>query len=276
MRYKELSSFGEKKLKDNGLDRKLSSFLMSHYLDLKENARVNNVCVEKPKEKKFTEAINKLIKGEAIQYIIGSVNFFGYTFKITKDVLIPRFETEELVNYTIEYITKNFKDKVNIIDIGTGSGIIGITLKKEIPNSDITVTDISSKALKIAKVNALTLEADIKIIRRDMLNNIKGKYDVIISNPPYIKEKDEVMLIVKNNEPKEALYGGVDGLKYYRKIICNAQNIIKKNFLIALEIDPSLTNQLIKLIEQHLTGCSYEIKKDMQGRERIILIFQKN
>lgn len=273
MKYKELITSGQQKLKSNNLDPKLSSLLIDYYLNIKEEDKLNNLFFNDKIVNKYNKAIERLIKGEPIQYIIGNVNFYGYIFKVSKDVLIPRFETEELVFYAIQYINKIFDGKTSIIDIGTGSGVIGITLKKELPDCDITLTDISFKALKIAAFNASKLKVDVKIIKSDMLKEINDKYDVIISNPPYIKENDNITEIIKKNEPSIALYGGKDGLKYYKLIFKEAKRVLNKKFLIALEIDESLVNDLITLIKKHFKNDNYEFKKDMRGRTRMLFIF---
>ena len=156
--------------------------------------------------------INKILeksKTYPIQYIAGNVDFYGYNYIVNKNVLIPRFETEELVSETINYINKMNKN-VKIIDIGTGSGCIGITLKRELKDVDVTLVDISKKALNVARKNKKDL--DIKLIKSNLFEKVTGKYDVIISNPPYISYNEEIMDIVKNNEPNIALYADNDGL----------------------------------------------------------------
>ena len=133
---------------------------------------------------KLEEGFKKLEKGIPVQYIVGNVDFFGFTFKVDNRVLIPRFETEELVSRTIELIKENF-EKPKILDIGTGSGAIAITLSKTL-NISVDASDTSSSALEVALENNKTLDANVNFIKSDMLKNIDSKYDVIISNPPYI------------------------------------------------------------------------------------------
>ena len=156
-------------------------------------------------ENKLKEGIERLQNGEPVQYIVGNVNFYGNEIKVNKNVLIPRFETEELVEYTISYIKKMFKEKINIIDLGTGSGCIAITLKKKI-NSNVSAIDISKEALEVARENAKKNKVEINFIQNDMLDNINNKFDVIISNPPYISKNEEIHDIVRKNEPSLALY----------------------------------------------------------------------
>ena len=169
-------------------------------------------------ENKLKEGIERLQNGEPVQYIVGNVNFYGNEIKVNKNVLIPRFETEELVEYTISYIKKMFKEKINIIDLGTGSGCIAVTLKKKI-NSNVSAIDISKEALEVARENAKKNKVEIDFIQNDMLDNISNKFDVIISNPPYISKNEEIQDIVRKNEPSLALYADNEGLYYYEKII---------------------------------------------------------
>ena len=184
---------------------------------------------------KLKEGIERLQNGEPVQYIVGNVNFYGNEIKVNKNVLIPRFETEELVEYTISYIKKMFKEKINIIDLGTGSGCIAITLKKKI-NSNVSAIDISKEALEVAKENAKKNKVEIDFIQNDMLDNISNKFDVIISNPPYISKNEEIQDIVRKNEPSLALYADNEGLYYYEKIIKQAKKNLKEKFIIAFEI----------------------------------------
>jgi release factor glutamine methyltransferase len=272
MRYQELVNNGLNKLKDS----KAINDLINYYLKITEEDKINNIIIQNKLINKFNKAINKLIKGEPIQYIIGSVNFYGYDFKVSKSTLIPRFETEELVNNTINFINEYFKLPINIIDIGTGSGAIGITLKKELEDVDVTITDISKRALSIASKNTIELNADVKIVQGDMLKPLldeKTTYDVLICNPPYLKYDEEIMDIVKRNEPKKALYGGKDGLKYYKEILKNVSKIMKNKFLIAFEIGDKQAKEIGTLINKYLPNCTYKIKNDLQERNRMLFIF---
>ena len=216
-------------------------------------------------------ALKKLNQGIPVQYIVGSTNFYGYEIKVNKNVLIPRFETEELVEKTIEYIKKIFNKKVNIIDLGTGSGCIAISLKKEL-NCDVTAVDISNKALKVAKENATNNNVEIKFIKSNMLDKINDKYDVIISNPPYIAYDEEIMDIVKNNEPKIALYADNDGLKFYEEILKNASKNLNRKYLIAFEIGYKQAERIKKIASKYLPNSRIIIFKDLSQKDRFIFI----
>lgn len=274
MDYQTMIKEGCKHLKKHHLDAELSSFLIDHHLKLNELDKLNNIVLTNYQVKKYKRAIEKLIKGYAPQYIIGDVNFYGYQFKINDSVLIPRFETEELVLKTLHYMKKMKQGKLKVIDIGTGSGVIGITIKKEYPKALVTLTDISKEALLLAKDNAKKLKAKVTIIKSNMFKNIKGKYDVLISNPPYLKKGDSFIdKLVIDNEPKVALYGGVDGLKHYKIIFKEAKHFLNESFLIALEIDESLVNDLLILIKRYFKNNQYLFEKDNQGRKRMLFIF---
>lgn len=222
-------------------------------------------------ENKLKEGIERLQNGEPVQYIVGNVNFYGNEIKVNKNVLIPRFETEELVEYTISYIKKMFKEKINIIDLGTGSGCIAITLKKK-TNSNVSAIDISKEALEVAKENAKKNKVEIDFIQNDMLDNISNKFDVIISNPPYISKNEEIQDIVRKNEPSLALYADNEGLYYYEKIIKQSKKNLKEKFIIAFEIGYMQGDKIKKLAEQNYPKAEVVLKKDLQGKDRFIFI----
>lgn len=215
---------------------------------------------------------NLLLKKYPIQYLIGYVNFYGYKINVNDNVLIPRYETEFLVEKTIKYVEKVFKNKkIDILDLGTGSGAIAITLKKEI-NSNVTAIDISSLALDVAKRNAKENNAKINFMENDMLNNINDKYDLIISNPPYISYDEEIMDSVKLYEPNLALYAEKDGLYYYEKVIKSVSNNIKDTYLIAFEIGYTQGERIKNLINTYLPNSNVSIEKDLSGKDRYIFI----
>ena len=163
------------------------------------------------KDKDMETAIKELESGIPVQYIVGNVDFYGNTFKVNKNTLIPRFETELLVEKTIKYINKYFNNEIKILDIGTGSGCIAITLNKLLDNSMVTAVDISKEALDVARENNKINNTDVNFIKSDVFSNINDKYDVIISNPPYISYDEDIMDVVYNNEPHMALYADDNG-----------------------------------------------------------------
>ena len=222
----------------------------------------------------FEEALAKLESGIPVQYIVGNVDFYGLNFYVNKNVLIPRFETEELVEKTINIINKKFNRKVDIIDLGTGSGCIAISLKKNV-DCNMDAVDISLRAIKIAESNAIKNNAQINFYQRNMLNNNDSLYDVIISNPPYISHTEEIMDIVKNNEPHIALYAKNNGLKLYEEILEKASSHLKKEFLIAFEIGCTQGNEIKELAFKYLDNINVKIEKDLQDKDRFIFITNK-
>ena len=224
---------------------------------------------------RLDEYTERLLSGEPVQYIIGNVDFYGNTIKVNKDVLIPRFETELLVEKTIKLIRNKYKKKIDILDIGTGSGCIAITLSKEV-NSKVVGCDISTSAIALAKDNAILNNAKVDFIESNVFSNIKGKYDVIISNPPYISKDEKIMDIVYNNEPHTALFADNNGLYFYDKILKECKNYLKDNYIIAFEIGESQGNDIISLCNKYLDNVKVWVEKDLSGRDRYVFIESKN
>ena len=179
----------------------------------------------------YLNQLEKLNSNKPIQYVMGTSNFYGNDYIVNEHTLIPRFETEELVENTIKYINKYFNYPIDIIDLGTGSGIIGLTLEKKVSTNIVDLVDISKEALEVTKKNKELLNSKANLIESDFFNSINNKYDVIISNPPYIKENEEIQDLVKNNEPHLALYAGSDGLDCYRKIISTVKPHLNNHYL---------------------------------------------
>ena len=219
------------------------------------------------------EDYKKLLNKYPIQYLIGYVNFYGYKINVNENVLIPRYETEYLVEKTIKYYKKLFNDKVSILDIGTGSGAISIALKKNI-DCDVTACDISKKALEMAKNNAKSNNVDINFIESDIFNNINDKYDIIISNPPYISNNEEVEYSVDKYEPHLALYANDNGLYFYKEIIKNASKYLNDKYIIAFEIGYQQADDIIKIVDNNFTDVKTIIEKDLSGKDRYLFIIK--
>ena len=236
---------------------------------LKEHSKDNIISKE--------EVIKRLEKGEPIQYILGEVNFYGYPIKVSRHVLIPRFETELLVEKTLNKINKYFKNEnIYILDMGTGSGCISISLKHNLPSSNIFALDISKEALSIAKKNALDNKTNITFIESDMTTYKDKLYDVIISNPPYISYEEPIMDLVKNNEPHLALYAKDNGLYFYKKIIDNIKYITKDKYLICFEIGYNESTAIVDYAKSKLTNINIYVEKDYSLKERFIFITNIN
>ena len=227
------------------------------------------------KDKDLDTALKELESGIPVQYIVGNTNFYGYDFKVNRNTLIPRFETELLVEKTYNYIKKYFnKDNIKILDIGTGSGCIAITLNKLLNSCDITGIDISSEALEVAKENNISNNTNVKFIESDIFSNVSDKYDVIISNPPYISYDDiEVMDIVKNNEPHLALYAKDNGLYFYDKIIKDSSKYLNDKFIMAFEIGYKQGKDITKIVNKYYKDINMSVEKDYSGRDRFVFIW---
>jgi len=222
----------------------------------------------------YKKEVLALEEGKPLQYVIGNVNFYGNKFYINENVLIPRFETEELVEHTKEFIKKFFTEPVDIIDLGCGSGVIGLTLEQKVSTNSVDLIDISEKALEVTKINKENLNSKANLIQSDMFENVTKKYDVIISNPPYIKTTEEIEDIVLNNEPHLALFAGEDGLDCYKKIINNLSNHMKDRCLVAFEIGMTQAQDITNLAQEVLGNIKVEVKKDLSGKDRMLFIFK--
>ncbi len=225
-------------------------------------------------ENYFKNLIEARKENKPLQYIVNSVNFYGIDLYVDERVLIPRFETEELVENTVKYLKDSFVNP-KVLDLCCGSGAIGITIKNKVNDSVVTLSDISKDALDVARINIDKYNYDIETVESDLFSNITNKYDCIISNPPYIKENEEIEEIVKNNEPNIALFAGKDGLFYYDKILKEIKNYLNPKFMIAFEIGSTQKEDLINLINKYLDNVLIETKKDLSGRDRMIFIFNK-
>ena len=228
----------------------------------------------------FEDLVNKYLNDNIpIQHLMGYETFFGYEFKVNEHVLIPRFETEELVAKVLEIYEKYFNGKkVDVVDVGTGSGAIGITLALEEKNMNVTLTDVCDNALGVAKENAKKLGADINAFQSDILDRLvekEKKFDILVSNPPYIPNNEKVDALIYDNEPHLALFGGEDGLYFYREILQNALLILKRPSIIAFEHADHHREAMAALIVEFLPDSRFETIKDMQSRDRITVILNE-
>lgn len=241
-----------------------------------------NLNEEIPPElkKQFDQAIDLYInKKIPIQHIIGYSYFYGYKMKVSDKVLIPRPETEELVSYVLQTYDEVFAGKeVDVVDIGTGSGAIAITLAKEESKFKVIATDISNEALEVAKENAVNNKADVVFLQGDMLAPLierKLKFDILVSNPPYIPDDEYVEDIVKNNEPSVALFGGSDGMHFYNIILSNAKKILKEKNIILFEHSYSKGKEMLYLSQKYFPNANIEVIKDLNGKDRFTIIINK-
>ena len=271
MTVEELLCFGKKYIHKTQAEMLLASLLGVNSLELLlmlDRLINDDIC------KDYQEKVLMIKDNIPIQYVIGNVNFYGNTFKVNKNVLIPRFETEELVENTIKLIKEYFDYPVSIIDLGCGSGCIGLTLKKKLDNVSVTLLDISSEALKVAYENAKLLEASVLFVESDMWDNVNDKFDIVISNPPYIRNDEEIEDLVKDNEPHLALYGGEDGLLLYRKIKKGLLDHVSERFLLALEIGDKQKEDIVSMFSD-IENVDIITKKDLSGRDRMVFVIRK-
>lgn len=262
-------------------EESLAKFLLMYMLDETSEQFSNKLSEELSveQENRYFDLINKNINEDTpLSHLVGFDYFYDRKFKVTKDVLSPRMETEELIYKVLEYIKKSKKDSFKILDLCTGSGIIAITLKKEIVEkyTEIVASDISEKALSIAIENANNNNANITFIKSDLFDNISGKFDLIISNPPYISYKDKIIIkdSVLNYDPHLALFAEEDGIYFYRKIIENAVHYLSKDGVIFFEIGYDQKEKIFELGKNN--NFITTVYKDINDRDRIAkLIYDK-
>lgn len=223
---------------------------------------------------KLEEGIEKLKDHIPVQYIVGNVDFYNLNLIVNENVLIPRFETEELVEKTIEYASAFFDKEISILDIGTGSGCIALSLKKNLSSSLVDAVDVSTSALGVALENAKRNNLDVNFFISDIFSNVNKKYDLIISNPPYIAYDEEIMDVVKNNEPHLALYAENQGYYFYEEIIKNASNYLNDKCMLAFEIGQSQGKRIKELVHLYMNQAKVILKKDMQNKDRFIFVFK--
>ena len=247
--------------------------LESHILISKMNDDVSDAEILK-----FKELIDKYIYNNIpIQHLTGVEYFYGCEFYVTDEVLIPRFETEELVNNILMTYDEVFDGKeINVVDVGTGSGAIAITLDLEEANMNVMATDISESALKVAKKNNDKLGANVEFRLGDMLKPLEGKkFDILVSNPPYIPVTEKVESLVYDNEPHIALFGGEDGLKFYRIILQNAASFLNVPNIIAFEHAYNKGEEMIELSKRYFPNAEVKLLKDMQRKDRMTIIINR-
>ena len=267
-------------LRRQGKEESLARFLLMYMLDESTQLFSNSFSeqLSQENEEKYFSLIEKHIKEDVpLSHLVGFEYFYDRKFKVTKDVLSPRMETEELIYRVVEYVKSTKKNNLKILDLCTGSGIIAITLKKELSqfSIDVVASDISEEAIKVSKENAQSHDATTKFIQSDIFNNIADKFDIIVSNPPYIDRKDEVTMQdnVLKYDPHLALFAEEEGMYFYRKIIEQANDYLNENGVIFFEIGYDQKDKIIKLAD--LNGYSAEVYKDINGRDRMAFLVRK-
>ena len=271
MRYFDLKKKIQKLFEEKGIDE-LSDidWIAVEVLKVKRSFLPFVTDISASQEQEIMQAVSKRLEHIPIAYIFGKTEFFGREFQVDSNVLIPRMDTEVLVERLVHDIKQSQKE-LSVLDIGTGSGAIAITVKKE-TNAKVFAVDVSEKALEVAKQNAKKLEADVLFIQSDLFESVSDlKVDIVVSNPPYI-ETDVVQTLDKevvSNEPILALDGGTDGLDFYRRIIKDAKQHLNAGGKVYFEIGYNQAESVSKLLEKDYEDI--EVIKDYEGNDRVVI-----
>ncbi|MCR4634554.1 MAG: peptide chain release factor N(5)-glutamine methyltransferase [Erysipelotrichaceae bacterium] len=276
--YNELIHQYRKLFKEKGLPPEtVKAFLFELCNDHKINLYLD---IDKPMDEEvyelFVSGMERIMNNEPMNYVLGYSYFYGYRFIVNDGVLIPRPETEELVGLILSSYDEYFgKKKIRICDVGTGSGAIAIALKKEEEKLDVYASDISEEALKVAKQNAENNECAVTFLQGSMLKPLieKGlRFEILVSNPPYIKTVENIEASVYDYEPHVALFGGEDGLKFYREILRDAHRILLPGGFIFFEMGYDLKESLTALAKQYYPSSQIDVYKDINGKDRMMMI----
>lgn len=274
MKIIELINIEKKKLIENNIEDAtlIARILMQFVLNIDRNKLIikQEEDIDSVKKQEYEKYIEQILEGMPLQYITNTQEFMKNSFYVNENVLIPQPDTEILVQEILDIIQKENKNK--ILDMCTGSGIIGISIAKYAENLDITVSDISKEALKVVEKNVERNNVKLKIVKSDLFENIKEKYDIIVSNPPYI-ETDIIKTLSKEvqKEPKLALDGGKDGLVFYRKIINEATKFLNKDGYLCLEIGYNQKEKVVDIFQKEKEFTDIKCIKDLSENDRVII-----
>lgn len=278
----EVLAWASSYLEEHEREAHVAELLLQHYLQITREVyfqRMRDSVPEKVLQEFKAGVEAHALSGVPVQHLIGSAHFYGRKFKVSEAVLVPRFETEELVQHVIEMVKADFNDKpITVVDIGTGSGVIAITLALELPNAIVYAVDISADALQIARENAATLMADVTFLKGDFLQPILDREinpQIILSNPPYIKLADASTLsdTVVKYDPHLALFGGEDGLDAYRKITLQTRELPgTSDRRICYEIGYDQATDVQAIIKQVYPVSAPICLKDINENDRIISV----
>ena len=278
MTYQQLINYGKKLAKSNNVEIEGIKILVLELSGLNGAEFLVNINseVDIELENKIKNAIDQYINGLPVQHIIGYSYFYGYKMIVNKDVLIPRPETEELIGYVLAYYDEVFNgEKVDVVDVGTGSGNIAIALSCEESNMKVWASDISNDALLTANQNAVNNNANVTFLQGNMLDPFieKGlKFDILVSNPPYIPDDEYVEPLVLDNEPNIALFGGDKGMKFYKEIFMNAKKILKDKAIMAFEHSHKTKKEMLELANSYFPNSKSFVIKDLNGKHRFLIV----
>lgn len=253
-------------------DSQVDSWLLAEFVfgitRVKYYANIQ-MTVDGRSAEKYNELVNQRAGHIPLQHIIGTQEFMGLTFKVNENVLIPRQDTELLVENVVDYLGN---DERTVLDMCTGSGCIAVSIDRLSKDSKVTAVDISEKALEVAQENNRLNNANVTFIQSDLFTNVTGKYDIIVSNPPYIRtdEIPKLMEEVKSHEPVMALDGMEDGLYFYKKICGEASDYLNDNGKIFFEIGYDQGDDVSEILRQN-RFCNIEVLKDLSGNDRVVI-----
>lgn len=265
-------------LKEHGRDENAGELLLRHYMNMSRSSLLGSLHdkVEEGVWERFVESVKKHGEGLPVQYMIGYEEFYGRRFSVNQEVLIPRPETEELVYGALERIKRLFgEDTIQLVDIGTGSGAIAITMKLERPALQVTATDIAEGSLVVARKNAEELGAEVTFLQGDLLLlfiESGKKFDIILSNPPYIPVGDqkEMSVVVTEHEPHRALFAGEDGLDLYRRFMDELPRVVKDKALVGFEIGAGQSEAVSRMLKEAFPSALVEVVFDINGKDRMV------
>lgn len=270
-------------LQRHGRDENVGEIALKHILDYNRTQLLTNMREDLKDEHwlLFQEMIQKHIEGVPIQYLIGYEYFYGRKFIVNNEVLIPRPETEELVEGVLERINKLWDrtDHLELVDVGTGSGAIAITLALENPQLTVHTVDIAEESIEVAKQNALHLGAKVNFLHNDLLNYFvdeNKKVDIVVSNPPYIPHQDWLQLdeVVKEHEPYRALVGGEDGLDFYRRFATDLPKVLNNKALVAFEVGIGQGEPVATILRNTFSHAHVEVVFDINGKDRMVYMMK--
>ena len=277
--YRQVLREAKERLYAAGQGEQAAQLLMLELANLEAHNLYMEYDEEVPQDllEAFEAGIRRMEQGEPLGHVLGFEWFYGYRFKVKPDVLIPRPETEELVANILAAYDECFDGQdVDVIDVGTGSGAIAIALRKEEAHLQVTASDISEQAVAVARKNAADNAADVTFLTGDMLEPFIEagiRCDILVSNPPYIPVHEQMEHSVVDFEPHVALFGGEDGLKFYREIFANAHRVIKEKAILAFEMGYDQGERLRALAKEHFPDARVDIIKDLSGKNRMLFVY---
>ena len=277
--YRQVLREAKERLYAAGQGEQAAQLLMLELANLEAHNLYMEYDEEVPQDllEAFEAGIRRMEQGEPLGHVLGFEWFYGYRFKVNPDVLIPRPETEELVANILAAYDECFDGQdVDVLDVGTGSGAIAIALRKEEAHLQVTASDISEQAVAVARKNAADNAADVTFLTGDMLEPFIEagiRCDILVSNPPYIPVHEQMEHSVVDFEPHVALFGGEDGLKFYREIFANAHRVIKEKAILAFEMGYDQGERLRALAKEHFPDARVEIIKDLSGKNRMLFVY---